>query len=105
RLRKEIPLLNRPDKKRMEVTVLEAEQVLMMKRWDSDDEVISIASFNEKRVFIPWRFQGPWDKMVESSSNRQSGNGESAAEPECDGPRDLLSVAPFSFVVYRKHKG
>ncbi len=105
RLRKKIPLLNRPDKKSMEVTTLEAEKVLMVKRWDSDDEVVSISSFNEKRVFVPQRFQGVWDKMVESSSNRQGGNGEPATEPEYEGPGNLLSIAPFSFVLYRKRKG
>ncbi len=103
-LRKEIPLLRRPDKKRMEVTVFEAEKVLMVKRWDSDDEVAAIAGFNEKRVFIPRQFQGAWDKMVESSSNPQNGNGGPATEPEYDEPGNLLPVEPFSFVLYRKRK-
>ncbi len=105
RLRKEIPLLNRPDKKKMEVTALEFEKVLVVKRWDDDDELVSLAGFNEKTVFIPWRFQGAWDKIVESSSHPQSGNGGLATGPEYDGPGSLLSVAPFSFVLYLRRKG
>jgi maltooligosyltrehalose trehalohydrolase len=105
RLRKEIPLLNRVDKKRMEVTTLEAEKVLMVKRWDSDNEVLSIASFNEKRVYIPWQLQGVWDKVVESSSTPESGNGEPSTATEHDDTGNLLSIAPFSFVLYRKRNG
>ena len=105
RLRKEIPLLGRPDKKRMEVTALEAEKVLMVKRWDLNDEVISIACFNENKTFIRWRFQGVWDKIVESSSGLKSGNGEPAGVPEYDGQGSLLSVAPYSFVLFRRRKG
>ncbi len=105
RLRKEIPLLNRPDKKSMKVTALEAEKILMVKRWDNDDEVVSIAGFNEKKVFIPWLFPGAWDKLVESSSDLQYMNGTSSAAQEYDKTADSLSIAPFSFVLYRKRKG
>jgi maltooligosyltrehalose trehalohydrolase len=105
RLRKEIPVLNRPDKKKMEVTTFEAEKILMVKRWASDDEVVSISSFNEKRVFIPWQFQGEWDKMVESSSGLQGINGASSAAPEYDETGSLLAIAPFSFVLYLRRKG
>ncbi len=105
RLRKEIPLLNRIDRKRMEVTTLEAEKVLIVKRWDSDDEVVSIAGFNEKKVLIPGQFQGAWDRIVESSSDPQSGSGESATDPEYYETGNQLCIAPFSFVLYRRRKG
>jgi len=105
RLRKEIPLLNRPDRKGMKVIIRPGEKVLIVKRWDSNDEVVSIAGFNEEMVSIPWQFPGAWDKIVESAADLQDINGASAAVSEYDEAGKVLSIAPFSFFLYRKRKG
>jgi maltooligosyltrehalose trehalohydrolase len=76
RLRKTVPALYHLSKDKMDVISLEEEQVLAVRRWNGDSEVLTIFNFNDHdgRPFrnIPG---GIWRKRLDSSDARWCGQG------------------------------
>lgn len=75
-LRKTIPALYCLSKDKMDVISLEEEQVLAVRRWNGDSEVLTIFNFNDHdgRPFhnLP---RGIWRKRLDSSDARWFGQG------------------------------
>ncbi len=101
--RKQMPVLSGPDKNDMEVQAFEKQKILMVRRWNGNDEVICIYSFNEKSGSAKLRVHGSWTKMLESSDTKWGGS-EASAPPVLEGDESGvdLKLAPFSFIVYAR---
>jgi maltooligosyltrehalose trehalohydrolase len=103
RLRKEVPALSHPSRDNMEVTHIEGEGVLFVRRRFEYDEVFCQYNFNEKGVGIKSALpSGAWEKILDSSSEywgENSGLQEEERGPL--GPEIPENVNPYCFVVYR----
>ncbi|MBO8128759.1 MAG: malto-oligosyltrehalose trehalohydrolase [Peptococcaceae bacterium] len=76
RLRRELPALAEPDRENMEVRAYEQEQVLFVRRWNGDNEVCLVFSFNdaETTVVLPVPV-GRWRKRLDAAEERWLGGG------------------------------
>ena len=106
RLRKEISVLCHPRKEDAETRCFEDEKALSVRRWRNEDQVFGLYNFGE-RVFsnTPEIPAGTWEKILDSSSPGWGGSGSAAPGKIRPDDRELsLSLAPYSFVLYRMCK-
>jgi maltooligosyltrehalose trehalohydrolase len=81
RLRKSLPALACLSKETMDVIALESEQTLIVRRWNTDNEVLTLFNFNEKPFELITRIPGNrWRKVLDSSDRRWGGKGGSVPE-------------------------
>lgn len=81
RLRKTLPALRSLSKANMDVFSLEDEQVLIVRRWDTSNEVITILNFNERPVKLAGRIPGGrWHKRLDSADRKWLGPGSEVPE-------------------------
>ncbi len=107
RLRKEIPSLSSLIKENMEVKSLGEERALMIRRWFSGDETFSLFNFGEGMLTVtPAPLSGIWDNILESSAGRWGGT-QAIGPPriECREPHRAITLAPYSFILFRKTEG
>jgi maltooligosyltrehalose trehalohydrolase len=103
RLRKSIPALACLRKDRMDVTRLEEDRILTVRRWNGNSEVLTVFNFNdhEARLFqkVP---HSMWRKRFDSSDSRWMGNGGSVPEL-VDGTqvRDI-ALQPFAALLFER---
>ena len=106
RLRRTIPTLRNLDKSRMDVIALDRHQVLVVRRWDINEEVLIAHSFSPdpEIVHIPVR-PGTWSKILDSQDSAWFGPGSSIGpQVESDG-KLVLPLKPASVVVLRRQDG
>ncbi len=76
RLRKGLPPLARLSKEHCEITSLDTERVLLLRRWSGESEALIIFNFNDSQVsFTAPVSGGPWRKVLDSSDERWQGIG------------------------------
>jgi maltooligosyltrehalose trehalohydrolase len=95
RLRRELPSLAALDRQRMEVAFHEAERLLVVRRWNGRDKVLTVMNFGTTamttNLAIP---EGVWSKLLDSSA---AGD----APSELRGPGQMwLTLEARSFVLY-----
>jgi maltooligosyltrehalose trehalohydrolase len=101
RLRRERPALARLDRERAEVTCLDGEEVLVLRRWSEtgpaggEDRALLVASFarEPREVALP---PGPWRLAIDTDDPRWRGEPPGEARAEV-GPR--MRVAPRSALL------
>lgn len=103
RLRKQLAPLACLSKEQCEIHDFESEQVLVLRRWFEDQEVIAIFNFNAAQISLDLPFSnGCWRKVLASTDERWAGVGNQLP-PMLDAVRAVtLSLPGRSFAVYRK---
>ncbi len=100
RLRKEIPALARLDKNFMDVTSLEAEPLIFLRRWTEASHVLIILNFNKTSASFSGNIpEGRWQKLLDSSDEAWNGPGPSM--PYTLDRNQSFIIMPQSVVLYR----
>jgi len=103
RLRKSLSPLAQLSKEQMEVTLLEAERVLCLRRWHGSDEVLVLLCFSVSIVTAALPMPaGSWRKVLDSSGPSWLGPGSSLPDRIPGGASAALQFHPGSVVVYKK---
>jgi maltooligosyltrehalose trehalohydrolase len=103
RLRKSLPGLSSLSKDRMDVVSFEDDCVLVVRRWNENNEVIVIFNFSGSPV---QEFQnvprGVWRKRLDSSDTRWMGTGTIAPDSVESPTQSGLTLQPQSVLLYEK---
>ncbi len=102
RLRKELQSLDYPDRNGMEVTGIEPENILVLRRFSATCEVLCFFNFSDRRQCFPVSVEhGRCRKILDSADKQWGGTGSPAAEylPACSGETNL-TLDPWSFALY-----
>lgn len=98
-LRRTIPAIKKLDKNSLEVSSIEAEKILFLRRWTDDSQIFCILNFNQQQVaFTPALPQGNWKKILDSAEATWMGPGSTLPEKITSDPE--LIVTPHSFALY-----
>ncbi len=98
RLRKEFPSLYHLSKEDMDVR--EEGTIISVRRWHEGDEVLYIMNLGSQEVTADLDLQDGWNKVLDSREGKWGGEG-SSIPPNISG-KQVLNIAPFNLVVYRK---
>ena len=103
RLRKEHPALSRLSKEDMEVSVLEKEKVLLVRRWNGSAQAAAVGHFGGAEASVELSLPaGKWEKLLDSSDQRWGGRGHEAANLSDPKGEFSLSLNPKAFVLLSK---
>ena len=101
RLRREIPALAYLSKETLEVSGIEEERLLLLRRWYSQSQVFCVMNFNTTditaRTSLP---KGRWKKIVDSSEKRWQGPGSLIPKTWESGA--TTTIKPLSFAVFEE---
>ena len=103
RLRKEIPALRNRVKENREVRGLEGHDALYIISRVNNDEAFCLYNFGDNILNACFALpEGRWKKVIESSAARWGGTGGRApGDIGLNEGKTSLSIAPYSFVLYR----
>jgi maltooligosyltrehalose trehalohydrolase len=103
RLRKALTPLARLSKERCEVTGFDDDRVLLLRRWNDGEEVVSGFNFNHSAVSIALSTApGRWHKALDSTDLRWNGSG-SLLPPTLNTDGNLtLTLQPKSLAVFER---
>ena len=103
-LRTRLPALQVYNREAMEITGLQQQRVLAIRRWAGQNSVLCLFSFSNVQQEVTLNLpRGNWEKILDSSARHWRGQGESAAgriavaEPAAESP---ITINPFSVLVY-----
>ncbi|MBI4639117.1 MAG: malto-oligosyltrehalose trehalohydrolase [Candidatus Tectomicrobia bacterium] len=98
-LRRESPALANLDKNSLEVSSMQEERLIFLRRWHHENQLFSVMNFNTResafRVSLP---KGRWKKVLDSSDERWRGPGPSS--PEIIEQGEEVTIRPLSFAFY-----
>ena len=82
---------------------LEEERILAVRRWDGDNEVLTIFNFDDYKV-RPFRNvpNGVWHKLLDSADSRWLGGGAKTADSLDASYVRQITLAPHSVVLFEK---
>jgi maltooligosyltrehalose trehalohydrolase len=100
-VRSRVPALRMPLKENLEVHGLEADRILMIRRWSDTEQVAAVFHFGEEAktlsISLP---KGGWEMIFDSAAERWQGpGGREVGHLSADGAV-ALCLAPWSFVLY-----
>ncbi|MEC4675754.1 MAG: malto-oligosyltrehalose trehalohydrolase [Nitrospirota bacterium] len=99
KLRKEIPALSCPDRTKMEVTGMEEEKIVFIRRWKDDSHVFMVFNFNGEESSFNASFpEGVWRKLLDSSDGIWNGPG--MISPDGASGEEFITMKGLSFAVY-----
>ncbi|MBD1920971.1 malto-oligosyltrehalose trehalohydrolase [Microcoleus sp. FACHB-831] len=97
--RRTLPALKELDKKRLEVSSVEADKILFLRRWNEGSQIFSVMNFNQKDVTFTANVpSGNWRKILDSADTKWMGSGSTL--PESLEPGKELTIKPQSFALY-----
>lgn len=105
-LRSKLPALRVFQRERMEVTGLQEQRVLAIRRDSENGSVLCLFSFSNIQEKVKLKLpQGNWEKILDSSSQQWRGPGEVAAGSIVvvvagGGAESSITINPFSVLVY-----
>jgi len=98
-LRRTIPALRKLDKKSLEVSSVESDKILFLRRWNDDNQIFCIMNFNDKDVaFTPPAPSGNWQKILDSADTKWMGSGSTLPD-KLTVDREL-TIKPQSLALY-----
>ncbi|WP_373535733.1 malto-oligosyltrehalose trehalohydrolase [Microcoleus sp.] len=98
-LRRTIPALKKLDKNNLEVSSIEADKILFLRRWTDDSDIYCILNFNKQEVaFTAALPAGKGDKILDSTDVKWMGSGSSLPD-KIESEQELI-VKPQSFALY-----
>jgi len=100
RMRRSIPALKKLNKTSLEVSSIEADKILFLRRWNEGNQIFCIMNFNQQAVdFTANLPDGNWQKILDSSDTKWQGSGSSL--PETLEAGKALTIKPQSLAVYQ----
>ena len=104
-LRKRSPALRNCSKEHLEVKTLPEQKVLLIQRWQpQDEEILLFASCaSESVTLVPPLPPGRWQKVLDAEAEHYGGLGseELPAVLQADEQHSVV-LAPFAFALYRR---
>ena len=101
RLRRDLPVLARPDTWDLEVAADEECETLTWRRWRGPDQVLAVMNFGARFVNVPLTLpEGRWARLLDSADKRWLGGGSRVRESVEGGVS--LTLNPLSLVVLRR---
>jgi maltooligosyltrehalose trehalohydrolase len=101
KLRQDIPALSNLDKDALEVSGLEPNKIVVMRRWNEESEVFYLYNFNRADVKLAASFyKGAWKIIFDSSEEKWYGPG--SLLPEKIHPDQEITLRAQSFALYGK---
>ncbi|MBU2607732.1 MAG: DUF3459 domain-containing protein, partial [Chloroflexi bacterium] len=101
RLRKENPILSKLSKKSQEVSGDEENKVMMVHRWNGDDEVFMVFNFGDDRISAPLSFPaGNWSKLFDSAEERWQGGGSTVGQHICSKGKATIPLSSEAFALF-----
>ncbi|MEA1943754.1 MAG: malto-oligosyltrehalose trehalohydrolase [Euryarchaeota archaeon] len=98
-LRRLIPALSNPERKSIEVSGMEEEKLVFLRRWHDESQVLCIMNFNRRDItFHAHLPNGRWKKILDSSDEIWSGSGSSL--PGMIEKGQELTIRPLGFALY-----
>ncbi|MBD1937989.1 malto-oligosyltrehalose trehalohydrolase [Microcoleus sp. FACHB-68] len=98
-LRRTVSALKKLDKESLEVSSIEEEKNICLRRWTKDSQIFCIMNFNDKEVTFPAKIPaGNWQKILDSSDQKWMGAGTTL--PDTIEPSQKLTVKSQSFALY-----
>ncbi|MCB9756916.1 MAG: malto-oligosyltrehalose trehalohydrolase [Candidatus Omnitrophica bacterium] len=102
-LRQKLPALKNLDKTKTEITADMKNKIIFLRRWQNNQQVLSIVSFSAKRQSCSLSIaSGTWQKIIDSTQAQWGGAGESL--PQQIKSKQIVNIAPESFAAYRQEK-
>jgi maltooligosyltrehalose trehalohydrolase len=102
-LRRSVPALRCLSKDKMDVVSFEDDRVLVVRRWNANNEVLAIFNFNDRVVRSIQRIpRGVWRKRLDSSDPRWMGKETSAPAVIDAAPSGGLALQPHGVLLYEK---
>ncbi len=100
-LRKNTLALSSLDKNKLDVSGLEEERVILVRRWKDSSHIFCIFNFNKSEVKVRTSLPGRrWRKILDSSEEIWSGLGTSLSETVNSG--DEINIMRLSLAVYEQ---
>jgi maltooligosyltrehalose trehalohydrolase len=105
RLRKTRLALTHLCKDSMDVLGYEREKVLILRRWNAEDEVFVVFHFSQTRTeaVIPLP-PGRWQKQLDSAEERWKGPGSSVPSDLFSDGEVTLTLTPHAFMLFTRNK-
>jgi maltooligosyltrehalose trehalohydrolase len=101
RLRRETPALGSLDKKRQKVTLLKAQNVFWVHRWEGEGGAIALFHFGDDRVQIEMQFpKGSWVRMLDSAEDHWNGPEQKAQGGNAHSGAVRLQIEPWSALLF-----
>jgi len=99
-LRRSIPALKKLDKNSLEVSSIEADKILFLRRWHEQNQIFCVMNFNQEEVTFAANIpNGQWKKILDSSNLQWLGTGSQL--PEILEAGKQLVINPQSFAIYQ----
>lgn len=94
-LRKQLPALNKLNRKQLNVAVSEHEQTLLLERWNGQQQVCCLMNFSGRQQQFCLREGHNWQKVLDSAGVKWNGPGASAEAENLK-----VMVQPQSIIIY-----
>ncbi|MCJ7596971.1 MAG: malto-oligosyltrehalose trehalohydrolase [Desulfobacterales bacterium] len=105
RMRREISPFTRMDKRAMEITALEKDEVLFLRRWSEAEEAALVLHFGQRprTVTLPLP-GGEWTKELDSSDDRWGGPGSRVPDDITSDGEATLTLQPQTIGILTSRK-
>jgi maltooligosyltrehalose trehalohydrolase len=105
RLRKGHPVLSRLSKEELEVTCLEREDVLCIRRWFETDQIVSVFHFGKEMASLRVPLaEGRWVRRIDSTDTIWQGPGSPVPHRVESTGETTITMPPTAFVLFTKQK-
>jgi maltooligosyltrehalose trehalohydrolase len=104
-IRKEIFALAHLSKEDMDVLEYEREKVLVIRRWSSTDEAVTVFQFGEASATISIPLpEGRWTKRLDSADKQWAGPGSQVPDEIISEAEIALYLSPYTFILFLREK-
>ncbi len=100
-LRQQIPALRQLERKNIEVSSVETDRLILLRRWHENSQVVCLMNFSDRIITdnttLP---EGNWHKKLDSSDSQWLGSG--SVIPDLIRETQELAIKPKSFTLFVK---
>ena len=98
-LRQQIPALRQLERKNIEVSSVETDRLILLRRWHENSQVVCLMNFSDRLVtYNPTLPEGTWHKQLDSSDSQWLGSG--SVMPDILRNGEQLTIKSQSLALY-----
>jgi maltooligosyltrehalose trehalohydrolase len=98
-LRKEHSALHNPDKKCLQVDIIQ-DKIQAIQRWQTQNNLLCLINYSDQAAtFRLEGYQGSWHKLLDGADTAWGGNGKSL--PQTIQERDEITMSAFGVAIYK----